>query len=209
MHELEPPHPWEDHESSETHKPEALRLPLAAEASESSPSVDDDLEIIMRLLVEHTEKLRSLVDRQEELRARAQAQGLWVAGGACMALLFALVIFLYQGLYSTAKSQSLSPSLWFVLIIPTVGVGMMLATYSVSPGLYRRRAGAFKKDIRLAGIRLQRVVRVATQLADHSVSGMAKRLEIELQIAEALAVLSYAGLGDGDEEDSRGGTRSS
>jgi hypothetical protein len=80
------------------------------------------------------------------------------------------------------------------LALPVViGAVVLGATLSTTLATDTRRERQLRRNVLLAGHRLERVVRVAVQLSEHGLGDdLGTRLELELQIAEAQAVLTYA-----------------
>ena len=147
--------------------------------------------VIMRLLSEHTGKVQALVDRRDQLRSQrlvrlnAAVVGIFVGVSG---ILWSLDQFVFTKGGFVSTQHGITSVFPIVVILFSLLMILLNALTTDS-----RRERQLRRDVIMAGRRLERVVRVAVQLSEHGLADdLGTRLELELQIAEAQAVLTYA-----------------
>jgi hypothetical protein len=139
---------------------------------------DEDRKLIISLLNEYAEKLLNICEEIDK-----QQRFLTVS-----LLIYSLVIFIYFHLFyhfidNTTATRSL-------IIIPIVFCTFMIYMYF---GI--QKLGLLKRNARIISTRLEKVIRVASQLQEHILIDFAARLELALRLSDAeWALQNYTNL---------------
>ncbi len=165
----------------EINLPQVNSFPLGNGATATS---EYEFDAIMRLLDEYTQKYQTSVSRKTELKQ----SNFPFLGTLFLGIMFILLIIWLVGIVTPAspKNSLLSIIVYVILMIPMWILGMIGRTITDTIFAERRLAISAQKFLRS---RLENIVRIASQMHEHSSLHYAQKLEADLRLAEAEMVL--------------------
>ncbi|MCG3148537.1 MAG: hypothetical protein PCFJNLEI_01981 [Verrucomicrobiae bacterium] len=140
----------------------------------------EDLEKVVSLLREYTQKLRSLCEERATWRYRRMQVGM-TAGMAMMGLLAMVYIFKFSFSQASPVTEKLLP-----MLVPLIA--MLLGTFVVAYTSFGRRFATGAEAEQVAAT-LERLVKLASQYGEHARFRIGDRFEYELRLAEAEGAL--------------------
>ena len=164
---------------------------MAYTDSRPGPLTEEDVDTVIRMLSQYSDYLKESVDRR--YRGRRSLATLGVIAAATLVTAIVAVAIL-ASLAVRRSSTTLSPmTLTIVTAILTILLVSILLAVATIVKDERRRARLVARDIDTSGRKLRRVIDLASALHEYKVESFAKRLELDLQLSEAEAILLYAG----------------
>jgi hypothetical protein len=155
--------------------------------NETRPACDEsDVKLLVSLLGEYSGKLSKMCDIIEDSRT---AESITFAGMALCSTAF-LIFWSLLSNYRPSASNSSSPI--FVLIggMFAMVVIVILLLFKLFTNAKRRRK--WVRDVSLFSKKLERVVRIISQIQDHSQGNVSSRLEMDFRLTEAEQSLDRA-----------------
>ncbi len=141
----------------------------------------EDLDKIMQLLTEYTNKLRGICEEKEESRFR-RTQMLSMSMGVMMAVLMSIALLAMQDPFSLGFGTSTMP-----IIIMTAGIVLSVFFFLTTTMTSRRMQYSFQaKQIALT---VEKLISLASQYSEHSTKNISDKFEFDLRVAEAEAAL--------------------
>ena len=141
----------------------------------------EDLDKVMQLLTEYTDKLRAICEEKEESRFR-RLQMMSMSMIVLMTVM-ASVMFLVMGEIGSLTSRSYTAPLMILVAGVTFAAFFFLTTTMSS----RRMRYSFQaKQIALT---VEKLISLASQYSEHSTRKISDKFEFDLRVAEAEAAL--------------------
>jgi hypothetical protein len=147
---------------------------------------EEDRKLLVSLLSEYAEKISSLCDKLESHRAMKTQHGLLFIIIFNLGVLFsfylyssyaAVMIMLFSLALAVVFSDILSTRRWFAFL-PFISID--------------REDARFVRDIKLLSKKLEKVVRIVSQIQEHLPKHISSRIEMDLRLTDAELVLERA-----------------
>ena len=134
-----------------------------------------DREVLLSLLMEYSHKVFKICDQIEQGENNISIMILTLMWLTVAGILF--VIFPYL--------KAINPNIKFLIF------ALLFATFYVNCYQINQRLKLLRRDAKTFSIRLEKVVRLASQIEEHSVTNLVSRIELDLRIADAESALAH------------------
>jgi hypothetical protein len=150
----------------------------------SLPATADDIVKLMTLLQEYTQKLRAMCEAKMSAQFRRAQSVMVLSVSFCFFMIAALWLF-------GEKNPFINPagsvdSAFHLLMIAALGVCVIVV---VAQFLLGPRGHSTTSDVEQVAATVERLVKLASQYAEHSQLRIGDRFEYELRLAEAEGAL--------------------
>ncbi len=135
-----------------------------------------DREVLLSLLMEYSHKVFKICDQIEQGENNISIMILTFLMWLTVAGIF-FVIFPYL--------KAINPNIKFLIF------ALLFATFYVNCYQINQRLKLLRRDAKTFSIRLEKVVRLASQMREHSVTNAVSRIELDLRIADAESALAH------------------
>ena len=147
----------------------------------------EDKKILISLLGEYSSKLLGICEKID-IYQRRNIVYVAVLIGALFPLMVLLVIFI------TNRLEDILKRIWLSATIAILFVSILFAGtfFSQSEVLYNNgKLKLLKQDARVTATKLEKVIRLASQLQDHVLNNIISELELDLRLTDAESTLQY------------------
>jgi hypothetical protein len=134
-----------------------------------------DREVLLSLLMEYSHKVFKICDQIEQGENNISIMILTLMWLTVAGIL--LAVFPYF--------KAINPNIKFLIF------ALLFATFYVNCYQINQRLKLLRRDAKTFSIRLEKVVRFASQMREHSVTNPVSRIELDLRIADAESALQH------------------
>ena len=164
--------------------------------SRPQPVTEEDVDTVIRLLSQYSDYLKESVDRRYRGRRSLAMLGVVTSATLGIGSVFIALLFTLPALQNATGFPA--ATLVISTAIPTIILVSILLAVATIVNDERRRMRLVKRDIDTARRKLRRAIDLASALHEYKVESSVKRLELDLQLSEAEAILLYAGYDEYD-----------
>jgi hypothetical protein len=134
-----------------------------------------DRKILISLLTEYSDKVLKICDRIE--------QGKHNISIIILTLMWLTVVGISSVIFS--HLNAINPNIKLLIFV------LLLATFHVIHYPINQRLKLLRRDAKTFSIRLEKIVRLASQIEEHNVTNLVSRIELDLRIADAESALAH------------------
>ena len=141
---------------------------------------DEDKKIIISLLNEYSQKLLDICERIEINRRRMRLLIVWFA-----ILCYSMMLILRISVLNTVLPFSIVN----LTIVYVFSIGCLLIITTFFDEKQKRRL--LERDARSISVKLEKVIRIASQAEDHILTNFVNRIELDLRLADSESALQH------------------
>jgi hypothetical protein len=130
-----------------------------------------DRKVLISLLTEYSDKVLKICDQIEQGKNNISK------------ITLTLIWLTVAGIFPYLKA--INPNIKLLIFV------LLFATFYVIYYPINQRLKLLRRDAKIFSIRLEKVVRLASQIEEHSVTNLVSRIELDLRIADAESALAH------------------